>query len=294
MGRERRLREREHRVLVAQWYCRSRVRRQLGGDRIDTVRVMVAPLPELYSQGSACLDHVSVAVPACAENETEWRPRVSKLMWADEGYRAVLQGVVRCLAETNHGEAPLMDAFTSGANTRAMRYGAQSIERALVIIFYGQQGIDNGTVAVPESTVHGTWHGGRSQAIASMADRDNPVARFERLSRERAQILRVFARLQELVYVVPGAGTAVAQNRMADAYVIARVAQSKRGSMVSQLAMRVGCFIHATLRHLVPISPSSAMADVLAQEADMQWRGQSKAFDDALRRCKEARAPRST
>ena len=287
IGRERRVRERQNRRAVSEWFYSKYVRRRSDDTKIDVIEVMVSPIADAFCHGRPCFERTSVAIPIAAGTTDDWRPRAAKLMWSDPLYRSIMRDTVCLFSEINHDDAPLTDAFCPGADARAVRYGAQSIERAYVIIFYGLQAVESGSVTIP-SSLSRTRDTGKANGMSCVADRDSDAARYELLERERSEIVRVFSRLSTVPFGIPGSTTHKAWNRMADAYVLARVAQTRRGSMVSQLAMRVACFVYAMLRHLVPIAPSAAVADVLAQEADLKWKSHSAGFAEALKQCSRA------
>jgi hypothetical protein len=59
---------------------------------------------------------------------------------------------------------------------------------------------------------------------------------------------------------------------MLDAYILARLAAPRRGSIANLVAMRVAVFLYVLLPHLVPLAPDNVTAQALSIAADDELR----------------------
>jgi hypothetical protein len=257
---ERRGRERAIREKISAWFTGSRVTGSSDG-RFVNVHVDIP----------ACLSHgvegtlEEMIFPYRTDERDTWRPRATQMLWNSDFYRARLRSVYSALADNSNFVSPLLMALDDDATSQDTRYGSQSIERAMVTVYYGVAMRALGQLRVPEPTC----------STDRMSDRytrghvREKSMDYGRLIKEKTIAREVFDRARTHARGMPHGPGAV--DTMADVYICARLAQPTRGSQVAQIAVRMACYIFVMAPHLVPVAPSASMAAVIAQRAHDKW-----------------------
>jgi len=274
IGRRRRAGEEKRRARIAACYL-ARCVRQVGETKIAEVHVTVAPHYELCAGDGRST--VCVRLPLDASAGT-WRPRVSRLLFTK--YLPLLRRLVLTLREgcTDNWTPLAQLASTSRPDSGTCTAAAQSVQRMFVYILFAEEELAEAGGARRHGAIAGTAIAGRGCGSAALR------TLHERVGDERRKLDKVFDRLRQMAYGLPGAVHPGARSAMLHAYCAARLYAPNRASMVSLLAMRVSCVLWAMVPHLVPMAPERNASEVLAAAAEREWRRRYPALAEAVDR----------
>ena len=272
-GRARRRAEAQVRQEISDWHTEYNV--LPGVARFVTVRVPLGAPCVLGMHTHAPFAEVTVPIDPSIN---VWTPRVSPLLWDEsKHYIWVLRNALCSLSRNGSSgvvETASMcsDAFETDESRRnAIAAANQSLHRALVCVYRGRVRRDQGKLVVPDTTSRIDRVGGKRRRVGM------PRSEGERLLRERAELAHTFGNLGRTGHQLPGCATSEAQTAMLDAYILARLAAPRRGSIANLVAMRVAVFLYVLLPHLVPLAPDNVTAEALSLGADDQLRAISPA-----------------
>lgn len=267
-GRARRRAEAQVRQEISNWYTERSVLPGLA--RFVLVRVPLG-IPCVLGMNSH-KPFAEVTVPVDPSLGV-WTPRVSPLLWDESKHYIWVLRRALCALSRNGSSGVVetaslpSDAFGSDDNRRgAIAAANQSLHRALVCVYRGRVHRDQGKLVVPDTTSRIDRVGDKRRRVGM------PRSEGERLLRERAELATTFANLGRAGHQLPGCATAEAQAAMLDAYILARLAAPRRGSIANLVAMRVAVFLYVLLPHLVPLAPDNVTAQALSTAADDELR----------------------
>ena len=264
---ERRIREKAIRKEISDWFVTKAVSKT-SNEHLVCIDVVVAPYLPKNIQSST----ISMNIPHAPRGQDLWRPRASSLIWCHEPYRNKIFRVYLALCDNISFESPLYGALSPSPTSQQIRYGAQSIERAMITVYYGIALAQTGKIKVPEPTVTTSVVG----RFAAPTEREKSAS-YTRLYNEKMRAKEIFERTRGASLGLPIGPGAV--DRMTDAYIYARLAQPSRGSQLTQVAVRLACYIYVLAPHLVPIAPSSGVGAVIATRSHDAWLDKMKESD---------------